>query len=139
MYEEALALAEEHSEDFRLDPLLRIHIHYNLAETLQSSSNNPQQASYKYGSSNDVSDVHELDETDHPVTCAKFDTEISSLLIESEKLPDNPFDSEQSITSQFTSDQLRTSCESLKQKFLNVFYSKLSAAQQDFRRANEQV
>lgn len=139
MYEEALALAEEHSEDFRLDPLLRIHIHYNLAETLQLSSNNPQQASYRYGSSNDVSDVHELDERDHQVTSAKVDAKNSSLLIESEKLPDNPFDAEQSITSQFTSGQLKTSCESLKQKFLYVFYSKLSAAQQDFRRANEQV
>ncbi|KAI7996620.1 Protein NRT1/ PTR FAMILY 5.6 [Camellia lanceoleosa] len=32
LYREALVLAEEHSEDFRLDPLLNIHIHYNLAE-----------------------------------------------------------------------------------------------------------
>lgn len=34
LYREALALAEEHSEDFRLDALLNIHIHHNLADIL---------------------------------------------------------------------------------------------------------
>ncbi|KAK9159338.1 hypothetical protein Scep_005912 [Stephania cephalantha] len=34
LYEEALTLAEEHSNDFRLDPLLNLHIHHNLAEIL---------------------------------------------------------------------------------------------------------
>ncbi|KAJ4978047.1 hypothetical protein NE237_008827 [Protea cynaroides] len=34
LYKEALALAEEHSEDFRLDLLLNLHIHHNLAEIL---------------------------------------------------------------------------------------------------------
>lgn len=139
LYKEALALAEENSEDFRLDPLLRIHIHHNLSEILQSSRNNPQQASYGLESSNDVSNVHELDESDHQVASAKLDAVNSNLLIESQRLPDIPFDAKQSIPSQFTSDQLRTSCENLKQKFLHVFYSKLSTAQQDFRRAYEQV
>ncbi|KAH0979320.1 hypothetical protein GBA52_006497 [Prunus armeniaca] len=39
LYKEALALAEEHSEDFRLDPLLNIHIYHNLAEILALATN----------------------------------------------------------------------------------------------------
>ncbi|CAK9139795.1 unnamed protein product [Ilex paraguariensis] len=35
---EALALTEEHSEDFRLDPLLNIHIHHNLADIIPYNS-----------------------------------------------------------------------------------------------------
>ncbi|KAL3565484.1 hypothetical protein D5086_033530 [Populus alba] len=34
LYKEALALSQEHREDFRLDPLLNIHIHHNLADIL---------------------------------------------------------------------------------------------------------
>lgn len=33
-YKEALRITEEHAEDFRLDPLLNIHILHNLAEIL---------------------------------------------------------------------------------------------------------
>ncbi|KAL3565477.1 hypothetical protein D5086_033523 [Populus alba] len=34
LYNMALALSQEHREDFRLDPLLNIHIHHNLADIL---------------------------------------------------------------------------------------------------------
>ena len=44
LYKEALALAEENLEDFRLDPLLNIHIHHNLAEILLLSSDNKKQS-----------------------------------------------------------------------------------------------
>ncbi|KAF8397100.1 hypothetical protein HHK36_016007 [Tetracentron sinense] len=43
LYREALALAEEHSHDFRLDPLLNLHIHHNLAEILPVTSDYSQQ------------------------------------------------------------------------------------------------
>ncbi|KAL5731977.1 RING-type E3 ubiquitin transferase [Ranunculus cassubicifolius] len=32
LYRESLTLAEEHCDDFQLDPLVNLHIHYNLAE-----------------------------------------------------------------------------------------------------------
>lgn len=38
MYKEALTSVEEHSEDFRLDPLLNIHTLHNLAEILPMTS-----------------------------------------------------------------------------------------------------
>jgi len=38
LYKEALALAHENVDDFRVDPLLNLHINYNLAELLRISS-----------------------------------------------------------------------------------------------------
>ncbi|WOK95874.1 hypothetical protein Cni_G04581 [Canna indica] len=38
LYREALALADENSVDFRLDPLLSLHIHHNLAELIPLTS-----------------------------------------------------------------------------------------------------
>lgn len=38
LYREALALADENSVDFRLDPLLNLHIHHNLAELIPLTS-----------------------------------------------------------------------------------------------------
>ncbi|XP_043697117.1 E3 ubiquitin-protein ligase SHPRH-like [Telopea speciosissima] len=45
LYKEALALAEKNSEDFRLDPLLNLHIHHNLAEILPVISGYTQKCS----------------------------------------------------------------------------------------------
>ncbi|KAL2926006.1 E3 ubiquitin-protein ligase SHPRH [Bienertia sinuspersici] len=45
LYKEALALAEENSQDFRVDPLLNLHIHHNLAKVLKSALNSVQQVS----------------------------------------------------------------------------------------------
>nr|GEX28330.1 E3 ubiquitin-protein ligase SHPRH [Tanacetum cinerariifolium] len=44
LYKESLELAEKHSQDFRVDPLLNIHIHYNLAEILPLTSDSLQQS-----------------------------------------------------------------------------------------------
>lgn len=38
LYKEALSFADQHAEDFRLDPLLDLHIHYNLAELVPLSA-----------------------------------------------------------------------------------------------------
>ncbi|KAL6127971.1 hypothetical protein ACLB2K_071332 [Fragaria x ananassa] len=47
LYKESLTLAEEHAEDFRLDPLLNIHIHHNLAEILPlATSSSPSKAEH---------------------------------------------------------------------------------------------
>ncbi|KAL5991335.1 hypothetical protein ACLOJK_012242 [Asimina triloba] len=43
LYREALTLAEENSSDFRLDPLLNLHIHHNLSELLATTIDNSQQ------------------------------------------------------------------------------------------------
>ncbi|KAK9124782.1 hypothetical protein Sjap_014384 [Stephania japonica] len=76
LYEEALTLAEEHSNDFRLDPLLNLHIHHNLAEILSVTSGCLQSFQYVKGlghANNDekCSGDSELDE--HPVKKRNID------------------------------------------------------------------
>ncbi|XP_027104125.1 uncharacterized protein [Coffea arabica] len=154
LYKEALALAEENLEDFRLDPLLNIHIHHNLAEILLLSSDNNKQSQNVHGSfKEDVSMVCDLEESDQrAVKRAKIDAGNSNMVIDSEKLPEQPCYAEANgssqkafivdphASSQSTSDQFfRTVCENLKQKYLSLFYSKLSIAQQEFWKSYEQV
>ncbi|CAN0923759.1 E3 ubiquitin-protein ligase SHPRH [Linum grandiflorum] len=100
LYREALALAEEHSEDFRLDPLLNIHLHHNLYEVLLKEP----------GCSSE--------------TCSHGD---HTDILEPSK---NSLNSDKS---------LRVACESLKQKYLSVFSSKLYVTQQDFKKSYMQV
>ena len=83
---------------------------------------------------------------------AKIDAGNSNMVIDSEKLPEQPCYAEANgssqtafivdphASSQSTSDQFfRTVCENLKQKYLSLFYSKLSLAQQEFWKSYEQV
>lgn len=53
LYQESLALAEDHSEDFRLDPLLNIHITHNLSEILPLSSDCSQKLECAPGTARD--------------------------------------------------------------------------------------
>lgn len=154
MYKEALALAEENSEDFRLDPLLNIHIHHNLAEILLFSPDCNKQSQNIPGSSQEnVSVACDLEQRDQrAVKRAKIDVNNFNLISDSENLLEQPsfagangssleaFNVDAHASSQYTSDQcFRTVCENLKQKFLSHFYSKLSMAQQEFRKSYEQV
>ncbi|KAL3521327.1 hypothetical protein ACH5RR_019476 [Cinchona calisaya] len=154
LYKEALALAEENLEDLRLDPLLNIHIHHNLAEILLlSSDNNKQSQSVPESIKENVSRICDLEQSDQrAVKRAKIDVVDSNLIIDSDNLSEQPclaqangsslkaFNVDVHASSQFTSDQcFRTVCENLKQKYLSLFYSKLSMAQQEFRKSYEQV
>ncbi|KAJ6952158.1 hypothetical protein NC653_041343 [Populus alba x Populus x berolinensis] len=58
----ALALSQEHREDFRLDPLLNIHIHHNLADILalvmDHSTEVPSNGQQLYGNSEKASKIN---------------------------------------------------------------------------------
>lgn len=148
LYKEALYLVEEHSDDFRLDSLLNIHIHHNLAEALPLTENCLQQKSASVSSEKLL-----------PGTCA-FDKKDNHAMGREEEIKcnasqninsQNPFNlpSRSARNGETSSDIqldisayvqcLRETCEDLKQKFLSIFTSRLSLAQQEFRRLYEQV
>nr|KAJ0219821.1 hypothetical protein LSAT_V11C200097200 [Lactuca sativa] len=112
LYKEALELAEEHSEDFRVDPLLNIHIHYNLAEILPLTTNSIQK--FNSGEQNPGSCEGNM--------CKTCDE-------------DRPF----SLSSCTSYQSLQITCNNLKQKFLSVFNSRLSMAQLEFRKSYDLV
>lgn len=68
LYKEALDITQEHSEDFRLDPLMSIHIRHNLAEILPmvttSSDQLPVEIQQFSGSSEKASKVHSIERRD---------------------------------------------------------------------------
>ncbi|CAA0836655.1 Unknown protein [Striga hermonthica] len=130
LYKEALDLAEGHSGDFRLDPLLNIHIHHNLAEALPLSDNILPQES--------ISRIEKLisgtcDEKDNHA--AKGDSPTSSSCLLSNG--DSSCNVQQHVSTCVQC--LQRACEELKHKFLSIFTSKLFAAQAEFRRIYEQV
>ncbi|KAK4433468.1 E3 ubiquitin-protein ligase SHPRH, partial [Sesamum alatum] len=147
LYKEALDLVEEHSCDFRLDPLLNIHIHYNLAEVLPLAEKSLQQMSVSGSSENLPSGICNIDEKDdHAKRRKEMIRYNPSLKIYSDNsicLPScllRNGDTSSDIQSHTSTVQcLRAACEDLKQKFLSVFTSKLSLAQQEFRKSYEQV
>lgn len=137
LYKEALSLAEENSEDFRLDPLLNIHIHHNLAEVLLASDS----TRVFTNSTEEVSANHEIEgENQRLVKRARLATNDPSLMIESENLSEEARKSEPDSSCQISDAQhYSEACERIRQRFLSVFYSKLSVAQQEFRKSYEQV
>ncbi|CAH9090614.1 unnamed protein product [Cuscuta epithymum] len=116
LYKEALAVTEDHSEDFHLDPLLNIHINHNLAEVL------PQIA-------------------DEFMTEGVEDHFRNSLQSETKKREVSNLTIKDSSNSYIETERqhLKASCEIYKQKYLSVFSSKLCIAQQEFRKSYEQV
>ncbi|GER46593.1 SNF2 domain-containing protein [Striga asiatica] len=145
LYKEALDLAEGHSGDFRLDPLLNIHIHHNLAEALPLTDNIFQQES--------VSNIEKLisgtcDEKDnHAAKGHGVINNNSNVKIVSKNSPTSPScllsngDSSCNVQQHVSNcvQCLQRACEELKHKFLSIFTSKLFAAQAEFRRIYEQV
>ncbi|KAA8533961.1 hypothetical protein F0562_031478 [Nyssa sinensis] len=120
LYKEALGLAEEHSEEFRLDPLLNIHIHHNLAEILPLTS-----------------DYSQSFQSNEKLTESSEDKSSKTRVVEE---CDQHTMKRKKILSRSSSDGcLRTACENLKQKFLSVFNSKLFLAQQEFGKSYAQV
>ncbi|XP_076948485.1 uncharacterized protein LOC143620741 [Bidens hawaiensis] len=110
LYKEAMELAQEHSEDFRVDPLLNIHIHYNLSEILPLTSESQQHT-----------------KCSGPESCKTCDGKTHD--------QHNISNGSKSISFQ----SLQMTCNNLKQKFLSVFNSRLYVAQQEFRKSHELV
>uniref|UniRef100_A0A2P2MDB4 RING-type domain-containing protein n=1 Tax=Rhizophora mucronata TaxID=61149 RepID=A0A2P2MDB4_RHIMU len=143
LYKEALALTVEYVEDFRLDPLLNIHIHHNLGEilpvvtdcSLEVSSNGKK----LHGSSEKISQTH-IYGVDVSKQQKLSGEDNSESIIDAE----NSMDLKDGIiqegndkcdASLSSSRSLRTTCEDLKQKYLSVFISKLSVAQDEFKKS----
>ncbi|XP_019079923.1 uncharacterized protein LOC100248506 isoform X2 [Vitis vinifera] len=158
LYKEALALAEEHSEDFRLDPLLNLHIHHNLTEILplpSESSHHSKGGEFPRSAEEKASKIHNVEQCDqYMAKRQKVGGEYhSGLNGEERELPcstsnlsedgvnDNiECDAEPHISSRLFNDGcLRTTCENIKQKFLSLFSSKLSVAQQELKKSYMQV
>ncbi|ERN04198.1 E3 ubiquitin-protein ligase SHPRH isoform X1 [Amborella trichopoda] len=150
LYKEALALSEEHSEHFRLDPLLGLHILHNLSDLLQVSSQCSEQGESMENQSSvslegKTTDLPESCEFDNPPvkrqktieSCSSTSQDLS-VRIDDDNIT-NVY-AQFHLPSKFLSDgQLRVECENIKQKFLSAFLSKLSLAQQEFKNLNMQV
>ncbi|MED6124025.1 hypothetical protein PIB30_055145, partial [Stylosanthes scabra] len=150
LYHEALTLAEEHSEDFRLDPLLNIHVHHNLAEMLPQAADLSLRVPSKGKQFCRTSRKHFIDRVDHcPLKMQKVsssnDIKFSAASVElsdttSSLLEDDlNEDLVVNAASVCTVKSLRAECEDLKQKYLSVFSTKLYAAQQEFQNSYMQV
>ncbi|CAK7340000.1 unnamed protein product [Dovyalis caffra] len=155
LYKEALALSQDYSEDFRLDPLLNIHIHHNLAEILalviDHSTELPSNGQHLDGSSAKASKMYRTETCD--LNAAKkqkvssedhsdltIDARNSLDLSENCSIGEQKGNDNHDISStSFSTQYLRTVCENFKQKYLSVFSSKLSVAQQDFNKSYTQV
>lgn len=114
LYREALALADEHFDDFRLDPLLNIHIHHNLVEILPLT---PEYSDQFHPSESSECNEQSMDSNDDHISDSKNCVQYRS----------------------FSHICLRKECENLKHKFLCVFNSKLLLAQQEFSKPHAQV
>lgn len=146
LYKEALDLVKQHSDDFRLDPLLNIHIHHNLAEALPLTDNSSPEKSISgnceklFESGVDEKDDHAI-EREEMTECNPSLRVISdvSLNVPSSLLKSGETNSGVQPHLSMYIRKLRITCEDLKQKFLSIFTSKLTLAQQEFKRSYEQV
>lgn len=143
LYKEALDLVKEHSDDFRLDPLLNIHIYHNLAEALPFTDNISTEESASENCEEKDNHVIEKEENDNRKEVMRRCN--PSLRVTSDDLLNVPSsllkngDRNSAAQPHIYIQQLTIACEDLKQKFLSLFSSKLSLAQQEFRRSYEQV
>ncbi|RZC55977.1 hypothetical protein C5167_014829 [Papaver somniferum] len=164
MYREALALAEEYSDDFRLDPLLNLHIHHNLAEILPVTSGYSQEHCSMGGQlsgnpekrDSKLCEVGEFDQ--HPMKRQKISEDNSSSYLTSQNMQQEEshvaselehtglqgnkgtdHDVLQQMSSRSFAEGCLRECETTKLKYLSMFNSKLSLAQQEFRNAHMQV
>ncbi|KAL9247813.1 hypothetical protein vseg_021203 [Gypsophila vaccaria] len=155
LYHEGLAIAEEHSKDFRLDPLLNIHIHHNLAEILTSASNSSFMKSLLR---RQLSGIHEqtlpqisaINECgDHMKTKYSVLEDDSFLVVGETDKPsavklnfptDSSKDQKVNDIDQATYvEKLIKMCTNMKHKYLSAFYARLSLAQEEFEKSYTQV
>lgn len=167
LYREALALAEENCNDFRLDPLLNLHIHHNLAELLPTASEHSQQSPSmgELASQNPTqmkSEMFECGESDQHLAkrqkiskdsysvvsfddihlengeqSCNFTSDISTA--GNIRSKDVKYDMSKALFKSFSKGCLREACKNIEQRYLSVFISKLSLAQQEFSNSYVQV
>ncbi|CAM8970633.1 unnamed protein product [Rhodiola kirilowii] len=123
-YEESLAITKEHLEDFRLDPLMNLHVHHNLAEMYRESV---------------PSLEHVQEKRERHVSESASSVEFDSVENGNRYKRSEVIQDEVPIPLKLITRNLEVECEKVIQKFLSVFSSKLSTAQQDFRNLYSQV
>lgn len=142
LYKEALNITEEHAEDFRLDPLLNIHILHNLAEILPMVESNCGKLS---ASGRPKTKIDVKDDDHHRAAKRQRINEFDSLTHDSSETaqhwdsvtPENGLKKDGEYHEECKT--LDIVCDTLKVKYLSAFNSKLSAAQQEFRKSYNQV
>ncbi|KAG8079306.1 hypothetical protein GUJ93_ZPchr0007g5579 [Zizania palustris] len=164
LYKEALTLARENFDDFRVDPLLTLHINHNLAELLRASSEYLQECPLKL--KEQTSEVHGRRKrketspadselcgirrnkicgnnrssliTGNPETTEEDKNIITQVCASVEVDVDNDAGCH-SLSECLTDGCLRKTCNAIREKYLSVFTSKLLIAQKDFRASFTEV
>lgn len=157
LYKEALALANENSDDYRLDPLLSLHIHHNLAELLSLTSefSCPYMGRHWSETNENKMDVPGKYERQYvkrpkinvdykPNSIVKESVENHAIL-NSSTVNDNICDAKENGAKNelpsrcYAAGCLRDTCEDIKQKYLSAFISRLYLVQQDFKSSYMEV
>ncbi|KAI5008977.1 hypothetical protein ZWY2020_010025 [Hordeum vulgare] len=159
LYKEALDLARQNFDDFCVDPLLNLHINHNLAELLRTSSEYLHECTPKIQSLG-VNCTRKRKETSHAdsdrcgVKRNKISENIASVLAAGSPETSEcknvagqasmELDAENrtgchSSSECFADGCLRKKCNTLKEKYLSVFTTKLLIAQKDFSASFEEV
>lgn len=158
LYNEALALAEEHSDDFRLDPLLNLHINHNLSEILKSASNILEQVSFCGGQLNEIPEEKSSEMSaitachDHMKNQKVTGDNYFERAVNTDKTTDlncnvstdvskggKLCDTEPHAPLVSSLESLTDICEAISRKYLSGFYIRLSQAQQEFQKSYMQV
>ena len=160
MYKEALDFARQNIDDFRVDPLLNLHINHNLAELLRTSSEYLEECPLKIqtslvykrkrkGASHLDSDLcaikrNKISENSGSVLAADGAETSEDKNIIGQASTSVELDAEKDVgchssSECFADGCLRKTCNTLKEKYLSVFTTKLLIAQKDFNASMEEV
>lgn len=155
LYKEALAVADENSDDYRLDPLLSLHIYHNLTELLSLTSefSCPHMGRHCSETNEDKMDVSGKYEQQY-VKNINVDYKPNSIveeslenhaILNSSTVNDNICVAKENGAKNelpsrcYAAGCLRDTCENIKQKYLSAFISRLYLVQQDFRSSYKEV
>lgn len=125
LYKEALTLADENYNNFRLDPLLSIHILDNLSKLLPATTKcTPQCINF----SKNNREKHHVDSNRFVCYYTKR-----------RKINNSDTNSSEEFLRCYSNGCLKMTCENIKKKYLSLFVSKLSVAQEEFKNSYTQV
>ncbi|KAL6896865.1 hypothetical protein ACP4OV_007437 [Aristida adscensionis] len=162
LYKEALALARENIDDFRVDPLLNLHINYNLAELLRTSSEYLQECPLKRHPSevdnrqkrkeistaisdlrsikrNKISENGDSSLTTSGLKTSEEDANVIGQASTAGGLDADDLSGFHSSSECFSDACLRKTCNSITEKYLSAFTSRLVVAQKDFNASFTEV
>lgn len=141
LYKEALNITEEHAEDFRLDQLLNIHILHNLAEILPLVESERGKLSRSPKSEIDLKDGDHHAVKRQRIDELELDNSTYASSETAQQWGSNDPKTEFKTKGEYHEEYkpLDIDCDTLKVKYLSAFNSKLSSAQQEFRKSYNQV